>query len=225
MAAPRVALAVEVRKSVAVIEVARGVHRISGTRVGNAYLVELDDGLLLVDTGLSGNARRILDAMTQLGIAADDLRTIVLTHWHPDHVGSAAALRRRTRAKIAIHERDAAVLAGRERPAKGGQAMAVLDRLFGIGPIDADLLLRDGDRIDGLEVIGAPGHTAGSIVLRRADGIGFTGDALLGSRHGTIAPPDRRLALDPATAMRSFEAIQSMALTRLLPGHGPPLDQ
>jgi glyoxylase-like metal-dependent hydrolase (beta-lactamase superfamily II) len=206
-------------------EVAPGVHRVAGTRVGNAYLVELDDGLLLVDTGFSGNARRILLAIRALGRAPTDLQTIVLTHWHPDHVGSATAVRARTGAQIAIHERDAAVLAGRERPPKGAVPMAIIDRLFGIGPVAPDLLLHGGDRVGGLEVIGAPGHTAGSIVLCRDDGVGFTGDALLGGRHGEIVAPDRRLALDPTAALRSFFSIQMLALTRLLPGHGPALDR
>jgi glyoxylase-like metal-dependent hydrolase (beta-lactamase superfamily II) len=210
---------------VASTEVARGVHRVDGTRVGNAYLVELKDGLLLVDTGLSGNGRRILAAVRELGRAPEDLQMIVLTHWHPDHAGSAAAVRAHTGARLAIHERDAEILAGRERPAKGALPMAIIDRLFGIGSVEPDVLLHRGDRIGGLEVIEAPGHTAGSIVLRRDDGVGFTGDAQLGGRHGEIVAPDRRLALDPTAALRSFFSIQMLSLARLLPGHGPALDR
>ncbi len=204
------------------MKVAEGVHRIDGVRISNAYLVSADDGLLLVDTGIPGNAKRILAFIERLGRRPDELRTIVLTHWHIDHVGSVAGLKRLTGAQVAIHELDAPVLAGRERPAKGRRAMAVITRLFHLRPVSADLRLRDGDRIGGLEVVHVPGHTAGSIVLRRDDGVVFSGDALLGDRHGGIRPPDPGLSLDPDQARASAEKIRALGFRLLLPGHGRP---
>ena len=204
------------------MQVAEGVHQIDGVRVSNAYLVSVEDGLLLVDTGIPGNAKRILAFIERLGRRPDELRTIVLTHWHIDHVGSVAELKRLTGAQVAIHELDAPVLAGRERPAKGRRVMAVITRLFRLRPVIADLLLRDGDRIGGLEVVHVPGHTAGSIVLRRDDGAVFSGDALLGDRHGGIRLPDPGLSLDPAQAQASGEKIRALDFRLLLPGHGRP---
>ena len=204
------------------MKVAEGVHRIDGVRISNAYLVSGDDGLVLVDTGIPGNAKRILAFIERLGHRPDELRAIVLTHWHIDHVGSAAELRRLTGAPIAIHELDAPVLAGRERPAKGRRAMAVITWLFRLRPATADLLLRDGDHVGGLEVVHVPGHTAGSIALRRADGVVFSGDALLGDRHGGMRPPDPGLSLDPVQARVSAEKIKALGFTLLLPGHGRP---
>ena len=204
------------------MKVAEGIHRVDGVRVSNAYLVSADDGLLLVDTGIPGNAKRILAFVERLGRRPDELRTIVLTHWHIDHVGSVAGLKRLTGAQVAIHELDAPVLAGRERPAKGRRAMAVITRLFHLRPVSADLRLRDGDRIGGLEVVHVPGHTAGSIVLRRDDGVVFSGDALLGDQHGGIRPPDPGLSLDPAQAQASAEKIGALDFRLLLPGHGRP---
>ncbi len=64
--------------------------------------------------------------------------------------------------------------------------MVVINRLFRLRPVTPDLLLRDGDRIGGLEVVHVPGHTAGSIALRRADGVVSSGDALLGDSHGGL---------------------------------------
>jgi glyoxylase-like metal-dependent hydrolase (beta-lactamase superfamily II) len=204
------------------MKVAEGVQRIDGVRVSNAYLVSIADGVLLVDTGIPGNAKRILAFIERLGHRPDELRTIVLTHWHIDHVGSVAVLKRLTGAQVAIHELDAPVLAGRERPAKGRRAMAVITRLFRLRTLTADLLLRDGDRIDGLEVMHVPGHTAGSIALRRDDGVVFSGDALLGDRHGGTRVPDPRLSLDPAQAQASAEKIRALGFRLLLPGHGGP---
>ena len=204
------------------MKVAEGVHRIDGVRISNAYLVSVEDGLLLVDTGIPGNAKRTLASIERLGRRPDELRTIVLTHWHIDHVGSVAELTRLTGAQVAIHGLDAPVLAGRERPVKGRRAMAVITRLFRLRAVTADLLLRDGDRIGGLEVVHVPGHTAGSIVLRRDDGVVFSGDALLGDRHGGTRPPDPGLSLDPAQARASAEKIRGLGFTLLLPGHGRP---
>ena len=204
------------------MKVAEGIHRVDRVRVSNAYLVSVEDGLLLVDTGIPGNAKRILAFVERLGRRPDELRTIVLTHWHLDHVGSVAELKRLTGAQVAIHELDAPVLAGRERPAKGRRAMAVITRLFRLRRVTADLLLRDGDRIGGLEVVHVPGHTAGSIVLRRDDGVVFSGDALLGDRHGGIRLPDPGLSFDPAQAQASAEKIRALDFRLLLPGHGRP---
>jgi glyoxylase-like metal-dependent hydrolase (beta-lactamase superfamily II) len=205
------------------VRVTDDIERVEGTRVGNAYLVVGGDGLLLVDTGAFGGAARILATIHGLGRQPRDLRHIVLTHWHPDHMANAAELRRLTGATIAIHELDAPVLAGIERPAKGRRAMGLLLRVFGITPIVADVVLRAGDGIGGLEVIHAPGHTAGSIALRGDDGVLFTGDALLGDRHGRLQPPDPGLSLDPAAATASAETLRSIGARLVLAGHGAPV--
>ena len=68
-------------------------------RISNAYLVSVEDGLLLVDAGIPGNAKRTLAFIERLGRRPDELRTIVLTHWHIDHVGSVAELERLTGAQ------------------------------------------------------------------------------------------------------------------------------
>ena len=203
------------------MHVAQGIRRVDGVRVANAYIVETDEGLALVDTGMPGNARRVRAELARMGRQSTDLRWIVLTHCDIDHVGSVAALRRLTGAAVAIHGLDAPVLAG-GRPQKGGLAMAAIYRLLRFRPLEPDRRLQDGDRIAGLEVVHVPGHTAGSIALRR-DGVVFSGDALLGDRDGRARPPDPRLALDRIQAAASAARIQSMEARLLLPGHGAPV--
>jgi glyoxylase-like metal-dependent hydrolase (beta-lactamase superfamily II) len=205
------------------VKVAEGIDTVEGLRVGNAYLVRGADGLLLVDSGTPGSAKRILASIERIGARPSDLRHIVLTHWHPDHMGSAAELRRLTGAQVAIHALDAPVLAGRERPAKGRRTMGLLFRIFRVAPLVADVALRSGDVISGLEVIHVPGHTAGSIALRRADGVVLSGDALLGDRHGRLRQPDPGLSLDPDQASASAATLRSLEPRLLLPGHGGPV--
>jgi glyoxylase-like metal-dependent hydrolase (beta-lactamase superfamily II) len=58
--------------------------------VGHAYLRHDPDGLTLIDTGLPGSAPLIAAAIHQAGYQTADLRRVVLTHFHPDHIGAAA---------------------------------------------------------------------------------------------------------------------------------------
>ena len=74
------------------MKVAEGVYRVPA-RAANAYLVEADNGLVLVDTGLPGSEKRILKAIEGLGRKPADVKLILLTHRHLDHIGSAAALK------------------------------------------------------------------------------------------------------------------------------------
>ena len=200
-----------------------GIYKVDGVRVANVYLVVTEDGLLLVDSGMPGNAKRILAFTKNLGYQPRDLRFIVLTHCDIDHVGSVAKLKELTGAQVAVHELDAPVLSGEQKPQKGGLAMVVLYRLFWFRPVVPDLLLNDGDTIGGFHVMHAPGHTAGSLVLYRDDGVVFSGDALLSNKHGQVRPPDPRLALDRAEALASAERIKALPIKLLLAGHGAPV--
>ena len=203
------------------VQITDGVLRVSA-RIANVYLVVADDGLLLVDTGMPGNARRILRFIERMGRRPSELHDIVITHCDIDHVGSAAELKRLTGARVAIHELDASVLSGEQRPQKGGLWMVAIYRLLRFRPVAADVRLRDGDTIGGLHVMHVPGHTAGSIALVREDGVVFSGDALLSDKNGNVLPPDPRLALDPGQASASAEMIRARCSRLLLPGHGAP---
>lgn len=107
------------------ITVADGIWKVAGVAIANVYLVATDDGLALVDSGMRGNARRILEVLGRLGRNSGELRYIILTHCDLDHLGSAAAAKRRTAVQVVIHELDAPVLAG-GRPQKRGLAMRPL---------------------------------------------------------------------------------------------------
>jgi glyoxylase-like metal-dependent hydrolase (beta-lactamase superfamily II) len=221
------------------------VLRVPGVRGATAYLVVSATGLVLVDCGFPGNGPRIVAFLESLGRRAGDLDAIVLTHCDPDHGGSAAEVRALTGARVAIHEHDAAALAGGLTPGrcKGPwRRRTLLPRLLRLGhelgmavvgrlpwtrrawrPCTADLLLRDGDRLPGLRVVHAPGHTAGSIALRGDEGDLLTGDAVFGDTRGRAHYPPARLALDPAQARDTARRLVESGFTTLYPGHGEPV--
>lgn len=200
------------------MEVTTGIHLVDGWGMSNGYIVETPDGLLVVD---AGSAAHTLDTIRELGRRPQDVAVIVITHWHVDHMRGAEELRRRTGARLAVHELDAPVLAGGELPAKGRRRMQVILRVFRVAPVTADLLLRDGDDVAGWQVVHVPGHTAGSIALHRHEVV-LTGDALRCDRRGQVLLPDPRLSLDPQTAVRSVELIRALHPRLVLPGHGAP---
>ena len=98
------------------MEITEGIHLIPRVRGANAYLVKQDNVITVIDTGLLGNAGKIIDYVQSIGCRPSDVKTIVLTHSDMDHAGSVARLKEETNAKVAIHEADAPRLSGEKEP-------------------------------------------------------------------------------------------------------------
>jgi len=203
------------------------IRLIPGVRGCNCYFIIEDDRLTLVDTGMSGNAEKIIDFISELGRDPDDLKTVAITHSHMDHVGSLAALKERTGAEIAIHELEAPYLSGEEEvePPKG--LMGFLFRLFGglfsFRKLEPDILLKDGDYVGSLKVIHVPGHTRGSISLFLPNKALLTGDSIITNREGNISLPPRQFTSDMRRAKESMRMMAGLDFEALLPGHGRPV--
>jgi glyoxylase-like metal-dependent hydrolase (beta-lactamase superfamily II) len=143
----------------------------------NAYL--LDDGeLTLIDTGMPKDEGKIVAAIDAVGKKATDLKHIIVTHCHPDHSGSLAALRRITGATAYMHRDDAAMVRKGEgkRPMKAapGLLRKIFYQLFvahNDGKIEASTVDREiGDGAElpiagGLKAIHVPGHCAGQLAF------------------------------------------------------------
>jgi glyoxylase-like metal-dependent hydrolase (beta-lactamase superfamily II) len=154
--------------------------------IGWAYLIETQNGMVLVDAGSRGCERRILNVLAALG--RDDLRLILITHAHLDHYGSADAVRRATGAPIAAHRGDANTMARGETDLGSVRgwgkviewSMPIVERFLRPPSTQADVLVVDGWRLDdyGLDafIVHTPGHTPGSISLVVEGGLVFAGD-------------------------------------------------
>jgi hydroxyacylglutathione hydrolase len=211
------------------LEITKGIHLVPRVRGANAYLLRDDEGITIVDTGLPGNAGKILDYVGSIGCHPLDVKIIVLTHPDMDHAGSAARLRDETHAKVAIHEADAPRLSGKKELKTVNGALGLFLRLTSavmkFERLEADVLLRDSDTIDGLIVIHTPGHTEGSICLYLPGRALFAGDALATDRKRMLSLPRKSMSIDVNLAKESVRKISQLEYSVLLPGHGPPIEQ
>ena len=183
-----------------------------GSLSTNCYLVgdELSREGMVIDP--AAEAGTILERAKALKL---DIKLIVLTHAHFDHVGALKELKEATKAEIAIHADDA----------KSLQSAHLSSLNWGVSfppPPPPDRLLQDGDNLNlGSQrflVLHTPGHTPGGICLL-GQGVVFTGDTLFSSSIGRTDFPGS-----------SYDAIMDSLRRRLMvlpedtivyPGHGP----
>ena len=212
------------------MELNSGIHKVDGVRGANCYLMAAAEGFYLIDTGMPGNAQRIIQYLKALGKNEKDLHMILLTHSDMDHSGSAAELKRRTGAKIAIHEGDAPSLSGQRelKKVKGvvGLLFHVMGKFMKFEKVAADVILKDGEKIGPLTVIATPGHTEGSVCfLNESIRTAFVGDALRTTKVGTPTISPKVMTLDMEKAWESAEKISKLTFDAMLPGHGEPVLQ
>jgi hydroxyacylglutathione hydrolase len=208
------------------MEIARGIYHMGQVRGANSYLILADGSAAVIDTGMPGNEKRIVEYARRVGVEATKLQYIILTHSDIDHSGSVAGLKGLTGAKVAIHEADAPRLAGEKKLKEVRGAAGVLLGAAGVfmrfAPVKPDILLKDSDGIGGLTVIHTPGHTDGSICLYREKAI-FVGDALRTDSEGKPSLSSGSVTANMGQARESARRISTYQYDVLLPGHGPPI--
>jgi glyoxylase-like metal-dependent hydrolase (beta-lactamase superfamily II) len=98
---------------VEVIELHPDLHML-GCPVGHVYLWHGGDGLTLIDSSVPGTAHQIAAAIQTLGYRRHQQRRLLLTHWHHDHVGSAAEIAAWGDLSVYAHRADAPVIRGEQ---------------------------------------------------------------------------------------------------------------
>ena len=205
------------------MKIVEGVYQVDGVNC-NVYLVEDNDKLILIDTGLPRSAKKITKYIESLGRKPTDVSIIVLTHFHIDHVGSAKKMKELTNASIAIGEFDADIIVGKKSPPKPKNLMfRAFSSIIKAAPVEPELLLKDNDRVGRLTVIYTPGHSEGSISLMDSEKkVMFAGDAIRFMDNKLTGPPEQ-FTLDMNKAKESIRKISMFDFDIMLSGHGQPL--
>jgi len=194
------------------MEFLKGVH-VFETYATTAVLV--DDRLILVDTGVEDDTRKLLDGLAKARVNPRDLSTIFITHTHPDHVGGLATIKADSPAKVAAHRVEADFIS-RKRTYDGPP------RVQRHPGTPVDVVLEDGQVHDGLRVIYTPGHTRGSMsLLDETRSLLFVGDGA--NNEGRLGPMDDRYNVDPKQHRESIRKLAVFHFEHAIFGHGTPI--
>ena len=154
------------------------------------------EGATVIDPAIDDIA--YLDALIEAGEERGDIRRILITHGHPDHIGGALALRKRLHVSVYAFSRQGVPFAD-EEVADGTEFPAGDDRLIA--------LHTPGHRFDHL-----------SFVLEKQRTL-FAGDLISGITTNVIAPPDG----DMLDYLNSLQRLQEIDISEIVPAHGPTI--
>jgi glyoxylase-like metal-dependent hydrolase (beta-lactamase superfamily II) len=234
-------------------EVVPGVHRIplplpfDGLRAVNAYAIEADGGLVMIDSGwlLESTWEQLERSLAKIGAGFGDIRQFLVTHIHRDHYTQAIGLRKAYGMKVSLGaeerhslelvlRRSAGVSPQARRLARAGaqELMAEMARA-GMQPPPPEAGYEEPDEWIGrgqefdlgtrrLRAIETPGHTRGHVVFadERA-GLLFAGDHVLPHITPSISLEAAPRELPLHDYIQSLRLVRQMPDLRLLPAHGP----
>ena len=221
------------------MELAPGLRRI-GNDIIAVHLIVTDEGMTLIDAGLSGQYADLTRELAAIGRPLSDIRGIVLTHGDTDHTGFAERLRRELDIPVYVGAGDAARAMGEKPPSptskdrrrlgpmlsffafalsKGGIRMPAITKVEPVN--DGDVLALPGAPV----IIGMPGHSPGSVAIHvpsvRAV---FVGDELT-TRNvltGVDGPQPAPFTDDQAESSASLDKLAALDVDWIIPGHGAP---
>jgi hydroxyacylglutathione hydrolase len=199
----------------------------------NAFIVQ-GERSIIVDTGLPGFEKKILETMERHGIKPADISLIIITHGHNDHYGSAAYLKGKTGAPVAVHKADAETLrTAASRPlypvGTKGKVMDVMAKMVKEPVVQAlePAILIEGEMslanygIAG-KIIPIPGHTPGSLSVMLDGGCILIGDLIFGGLVRKQAPGFPYFCEDVPALMKSIQAVLDLKPKIIYAGHGGP---
>jgi metallo-beta-lactamase class B len=124
------------------------------------FLIATPEGHILLDTGFEASAPRLREHVQRLGYRFEDVKYILSSHAHIDHVQAHAVVRELTHAKVVASAPDAPYIE------HGGKGETVYDGVYSWRPCPVDRVIQDGERVElgGTTLIArlTPGHTRGA---------------------------------------------------------------
>lgn len=206
-------------------------HQIT-LRCVNIFLI-VEEQLTLVDAGFRGSAPQIADYISSLGRSVKEVRLVIITHNHLDHVGGLPALKKMApEAKVAVHrddlseDRNVMPYPGYVSRLLKLPPVSLFRPLVCLRPGDVDIKLTGGEvlpPLGGLKVMHTPGHTPGGISLYSPGKKLLVVGDMLNSRHRDIIPPSKMLSTDYPQAIDSVKRLAQIDFDVLCCGHGRPI--
>ncbi len=190
----------------------------------------------MVDGGAPNQTKKFTQAVQKIGINIHDIRLIILTHGHWDHIGSAKEIKKLTGAKIALHHLEKEWLEKSLKPMPPGvtawgnvlgKIITMLLPLIRIPAADVDVvignegLLLDKFGIPG-KVIHTPGHSSGSVSILLESGEAFVGDMAMSGFPLRFSPGLPIFAEDPVKLNESWKFLLAQGAKTIYPSHGKP---
>lgn len=201
----------------------------------HCYLIQ-DKGTIMVDGGAPKKAKEFTKAIEKIGINTHDIKLIILTHGHWDHIGSAKEIKKLTGAKIALHHLEKEWLEKSLKPmppgvTTWGHILSKIVTMFlpfiSIPGTNVDIvignegLLLEGYGIPG-KVIYTPGHSSGSVSILLKTGEAFVGDMAMNKFPLRFSPGLPIFAEDPVKLNESWKSLLDQGAKMIYPAHGKP---
>lgn len=193
-------------------------------------------GVIAIDAGAPGKGRQFARGLAHAGIQPSDVRMIVLTHGHWDHVGSAGEIKALTGGTLAMHQADRACVEQSLTPlppgvTTWGKVFIAIHRLFlpviKIPAASVDLVL--GDEAFSLQQYGipgrilhTPGHSSGSVSVLLDSGEAFVGDLAMNKFPLRLSPGLPIFAEDSNAVIESWRLLLKAGARTVFPAHGKP---
>ena len=199
------------------MKISDNVERIDGT-MANSYFMNLKGEKIIIDAGTPGSGRKIVAYLEDNKMKPD---AVLITHYHPDHVGGLLSLYSRYHMDIYVPGDEASIISGTEKiPSK--PFMPKLASLIMHAQHVKEIKPVSEMAFKGIESLHTPGHTRGSTsYIFAGESIIFSGDAAVNLRGKPGY--NRAFSADAGMAEKSLEQIESLHCL-ILPGHGNMMD-
>ena len=200
-----------------------------------SYVVQ-DKGTIMIDCGEPKKLKHFMQGIEKASIKPEEVKLIVLTHGHWDHIGSAKDVKEATGAQIAMHEKEKDWLEKSLKPQPPGvtlwgkifiNILKLFMPLIHIPATEVDVVLTDeafslADYGIPGKVIYTPGHSSGSVSVLLETGEAFVGDLAMNKLPLRFSPGLPIFAEDRDNVMESWKMLLDQGAKTVYPAHGEP---
>ncbi len=201
----------------------------------HCYIIR-DTGTILVDGGAPKKAKELARAREKIGVNMRDIKLIVLTHGHWDHIGSVKDIKDLTGAKVALHQQEKDWLEKSMQPLPPGVTawgsifstlLSIFTPMINIPATNVDIVLGDAGfslaeyGVPG-RILHTPGHSPGSVSILLETGDAFVGDLAMSEFPMRFSPGLPIMAENIQKVRESWKSLIDAGAKTIYPAHGKP---